>query len=76
MLPSTQTERERHREGSVRCFHLDVYPLLGMHHRVVARLQPLEDLHVLDVKTGEVLERLHDGGLRGWGGRLVSLSHV
>lgn len=57
-------------------FYLDVYPLLWVHHSVVAHFQALEDLHVLDVQAGEVLEGFHDGGLWGRWRWLVTLGHV
>ena len=40
--------------------HKHVLALLRVNHAVVALLEALEDLHVLDVQAREVLERLDD----------------
>lgn len=47
-----------------------------MYHSVVAHLQPLEYLYVLDVKASEVLECLYDRGLRRWRWRIIPLCHI
>lgn len=56
--------------------YLDVYPLLRVHHGVVAHFQAPEDLHVLDVQAGKMLKGLHDGGLWGRRGRLIAFGYV
>ena len=40
--------------------HKHVLALLRVNHAVVALLEALEDLHVLDIQAREVLERLDD----------------
>ena len=56
--------------------YLHIYPLLRVHHGVVAHFQALEDLHVLDVEAGEVLKRLHNGSLRRRRWWIVSFCHI